>query len=120
MATRASWSAVAAPAETPSSVALVRVVAGTCGFRPSTTATTTASVTSRGTSVPVPESETMSSRRPGRSDDVGDACDPDAAGDPGDPGAAGDPGDPDAADAADDVGGVAQAARSAAVTFVSC
>ena len=44
MAARASWSAVAAPAETPSSVAVVRIMSGTCGFRPSTTPTTTVSV----------------------------------------------------------------------------
>ena len=43
-AARASWSAVAAPAETPSSVAVVRIMSGTCGFRPSTTPTTTVSV----------------------------------------------------------------------------
>ena len=44
-ASRASWSAVAAPAETPSSVAVVWARSGTCGFRPSTTPTTTDSVT---------------------------------------------------------------------------
>ena len=48
-ATRASWSAVAAPAETPSSVAAVRIVPGICGFRPSTTPTNTASEASRWT-----------------------------------------------------------------------
>src|SRR5437773_146452 len=35
-ATRASWSAVAAPADTPSSVAAVRIAPGSCGLRPST------------------------------------------------------------------------------------
>ena len=60
MATRASWSAVAAPAETPSKVAVVRIVAGTCGFRPLMTTTTTASVTSGGTSTS--SSATMSRR----------------------------------------------------------
>ena len=41
VATRASSSAVAPPAETPSTVALVRAVGGTWGSRPSITATTT-------------------------------------------------------------------------------
>ena len=40
-ATRASWSAVAAPAETASTVVAPRVVSDTSGARPSTTATIT-------------------------------------------------------------------------------
>ena len=42
-ATRASWSAVAAPAETPITVDVVRIVAATRRALPSTTATTTVS-----------------------------------------------------------------------------
>jgi cobalamin synthase len=73
IATRASWSAVAAPAETPSTVAVVRiVVAGTFGFRPSTTATTTASVTSCGT--PTSSSATTSRKWAGQAGDAGGAA----------------------------------------------
>ena len=72
MAARASWSAVAAPAETPSSVAVVRIVSGTCGFRPSTTPTTTVNAASGCTSTSL--SETSTCKCPGRFDDAGGAA----------------------------------------------
>src|SRR5271166_3493164 len=71
-AARASWSAVAAPAETPSSVAVVRIVSGIPGFLPSTTATTTANVASGCTSAPA--SETTTRKCLGRFHDSGGAA----------------------------------------------
>src|SRR5262249_6626028 len=47
-ATRASFSAVAEPAEIPSTVAVVRITSPTCGAWSSTTATTTVSAAERG------------------------------------------------------------------------
>jgi len=46
-ATRASCRAVTAPAETPSTVAVARIVRATSGFWPSTTATTTVNLAPR-------------------------------------------------------------------------